>query len=179
MVSINLLPPEFRLEEVKRARFVKVQTIGIGVVLLVIFLTSLVVALRILQSQKITQIQTALTQSEQKISDLKTTQASLLLLKDRLATINQYLGMPSKQSQSYTLIIQLLPASAALNSISVDITGQIIIIALVPDSFALEELITNLTSKDINQDKISQVAFESINRSIDGSFRLNFKVSTN
>lgn len=178
MIDINLLPAEFRTEEIKRAKFLRIQTLGMSVILLMIFLTSLTLALRILQSQRISQIQANLTQSEQKISSLKTTQASLLLLKDRLTTISQYLEIPSRQSQSYTLITQLFPSGVSINSISVDNAAEATILALAPDSSTLDSLITNLTQKDINQDKISRIEFESINRGIQGFYRLNLRVRT-
>ena len=50
-IAINLLPIEFTEQEVKRAKFIKIQTIGVFVILLMVFLSSLSVALVILQSQ--------------------------------------------------------------------------------------------------------------------------------
>ena len=50
-VTINLLPLEFREQDLNNAKFYKVQIIGVAVVLLIIFLSSLTVALRILQSK--------------------------------------------------------------------------------------------------------------------------------
>ena len=66
-ISINLLPPEFLAEDIKRIKFVKIQTIGIGIVLVMIFLASLTVSLRILQSYNIAQIQNKLGQIEEKV----------------------------------------------------------------------------------------------------------------
>lgn len=175
-IAINLLPLEFRAEEIKNAKFYKIQIVGVATILLMIFLSSLTIALRVLQSQNISQIKNKLTQSEQKISNLKNTQASLILLKNRLTTIDQYLGTLSNQTQIYKLITKLLPASISINSISIDKSSEVLVLATAPDRNSLEDLIDNLTSKDSNEDKINQVSLESINRGRDGIYRLSLKI---
>lgn len=175
-ISINLLPVEFLAEEIKKAKFYRIQAMGAAIILLMVFLSTVVVALRILQSQNISRIQNALSQSEKRISDLKNNQASLLLLKNRLTTINQFLGTPSKQSQMYTLITGLLPQSLAINTISVDKGGEVLVLAIASESDSLDNLITSLTSIEDNQDKISQVSLDSINRGRDGVYRISLKI---
>lgn len=176
-ISINLLPIEFREQQLKRAKFYKVQLAGVAVILLMVFLSSLTIALRILQSQNILQLQKRVNASQQIVSGLKSTQGSLLLLKNRLTTIDQYLGSPSRQSQMYKLIAQLLPSSVTVTSISVDSGGNVLISAIMKDSNSLEDLINNLISKEKNQDKINQVSLETLSRGKDGVYRLNFKVT--
>lgn len=175
-ISINLLPIEFREQELRRTRFYKVQALGIGVVMLMVFLSSLTVALRILQSQNISQIQKKIVASEQKVSDYKTTQGSLILLKDRLTAISQYLGNPSKQSQMYKLISELLPPTISIGSVSIGKEGEILLFVATRDSNNLDAFITNLTSKDKNQDKISQVSLDTLSRGRDGIYKANFKI---
>lgn len=177
-IAINLLPIEFRAQELKSAKFYKIQTVGILTILLMIFLASLTITLRILQGQKISQIKQQLTLSEQKITSLKDTQASLFLLKNRLGTISQYLDLPSNQSQMYQLITKLLPESVSLSSISIDKSGGVLLSAIASDGNALDDLITNLTSKETNQDKISQVSVESVNRGRDGIYRISLKIKS-
>lgn len=178
-ISINLLPLEFKIEENKRTKFYKIQSIGIAIILLMIFLSSLTVALRILQSQKISQIQKSLSQTEQKISGFKETQASLLLLKNRLTTINQYLGVPSKQSQLYKLITDLLPSSVNINSISINKSGEISAVALTDNEEVLDQLIADLTSTKKNENKISSISIENLSRGRDGTYRFSFKIKPN
>lgn len=175
-ISIDLLPLEFKTEEVKRAKFYKIQSIGIAAVLLVSFLASLVVALRVLQSQRISKTQDNLTKQEERVTKLKDTQATLILLKNRLTAINEYLGVPSKQSQMYKLINNLIPALISVTSISVSKSGDIVILATAPDGNSLDELILNLTNKDSNQNKISSVSIDNLSRGRDGIYRLSLKV---
>jgi len=175
-ILINLLPPEFLAEELKRAKFTKVQTIGVGVVLVMIFLASLTVALRILQSYSISRIQKSLGQVEEKVLSLKSRQASMVLLKNRLATIDKYLGETSIQNSMYTLLDKLIPGSVTVTSLSVDKSGDTTIIAGVPDSASLDNLMSNLISPDRNEGKIKHVSIESLNRGRDGFYRLSLKI---
>lgn len=175
-IGINLLPEEFHTEELKRVKFYRIQTIGVATILFMVFLASLTIALRILQSQEIQQVKNSLTKSEQQISNLKTSQASLILLKNRLTTINQFLGTSSKQVQMYNLIEKLVPASVSINSISIDKAGEILILAVAPDGKSIDNFLVNLISPETAQDKISQISIDSLNRGRDGIYRISFKV---
>lgn len=177
-ISINLLPLEFREQELKRAKFYKIQTLGVIVILIVIFLTSLTIALRILQSQNIKVVQANYTQAGEKVSGLKNRQASLLLLKNRLAAINQYLDTPSKQNAIFKLISEILPPQIVVTSLNVEKTGDVSIVALAPDTLTLDTAFENLLDQQQNQDKISQVSIENLSRSRDGLFRISFRIKT-
>ncbi|MDD5147263.1 MAG: hypothetical protein PHV63_01765 [Candidatus Daviesbacteria bacterium] len=175
-ILINLLPPEVMAQELKKAKFYKIQFAGIIIVLIMVFLASLTLALRILQNQSIAVIQATLAQEEQKVSDLKGTQASLFLLKNRLNGIDQYFGKSSQQSSMYKLIDKLIPVSVLVNAITIDKTGGAVVLATVPDSASLDNLVNNLTNKEVNESKISQVSVETLNRGRDGFYRIGFKI---
>ena len=175
-IAVNLLPAEFITEQLKNAKFYKVQSAGIAIVMLMIFLSSVTVALRFLQSQKLSQLQTQITASEEKISNLKSTESSLFLLKNRLTTINKYLTSPSQQAQMYKLIMSLLPSSVSISSISVDRSAQVLVSATTADADSLDLLITNLTQEESNEDKIAQVSLENVNRGRDGIYRISLKI---
>lgn len=175
-ISINLLPPEIIEGELKGKSFYKIQFIGIAIILTMVFLASLSVALRILQSNNITVAQEQLTQTQERLVDLKGTQESLLLLKNRLAVISKYLGVSSNQPLMYKLLESLIPSSVVMNAITVDKSGGAILLATVPDSLILDDLINNLTQKDNNEGKISQVSIENLSRGRDGFYRISLKI---
>ena len=176
-ISINLLPTEFITQELKSGKFYKVQAIGVAVILGMIFLTSVTIALRILQSRNIVLVQARLVEAQQRVSDLKSTQASLVLLKDRLKVVNQYLGTPSKQTSMYDLIDKLVPSEVFINAIIVDRNGEVQVVASLPDSQTLDNLITSLTAKESNQDIIKEVGVGSLNRGRDGLYRISLKIT--
>ena len=175
-ISINLLPPEIIAREIKNASFYRVQLIGIAVILTMIFLTSLTVALRILQSRNITEVQAQLNQTEEKVSGLKNTQASLLLLKDRLAVIDKYWGVPSRQSAVYQLLDKLIPPTIVVSAVTINKADEVVLLALAPDSTSLDNLLNNLTLREKNEGSIRQISIESLNRGKDGFYRVSFKV---
>lgn len=177
-IAINLLPIDYIQEEVKKTKFYKIQAIGIAVILLMVFLASLVVALRVLQSQNIKVAQTQVSAQEQKISDLKDKQVSLFILKDRLSVIDKYLNTSSKQVSLYQLLDKLIPPSVVVSSVAVDKAGQIVLSCLVPDSQTLDEVVSNMTDTKINQNKISQVSLDNISRGRDGVYRVGFTIKT-
>mgnify|MGYP001571362873 FL=1 len=178
-ISINLIPPEIQETKLKKANFYKIQYVGIVTILIMVFLASLTGALRILQSRSVAEVQAKLTQTEQKVSDLKSTQVSLLLLKNRLAVIDKYLGVSSEQSSMYKLIDKSIPSSVVINAITVNKSREVVLLALVPDSVILDNLMNNLTLEENNEGKISQVSIESLNRGRDGLYRISFKIKSN
>lgn len=178
-LTIDLLPAEFKAQEIKKNKFYRIQSIGVAVVLLTSFLASMTIALRILQNQQIKRAQARFDEASQKVTDLRTTQGYLLLLKNRLTTINQYLGTASKQAQMYSLVEKLLPGSVSLNTISVEKTGETLILGTSIDANALDLFLNNLLSKETNQNKIKGVNMETFNRGKDGIYRISLKIIPN
>jgi hypothetical protein len=178
-MAINLLPQEFRLEELKRAKFFKIQTVGVGVILFMALLASVSVGLRILQSQNITSIQENLADTEQRVLAHKDVQGSLLLLKNRLTAVGKYLEVPSEGVYMYGLISKLIPSTVTINSMSIGRDGEILVLAVSKDSTALDELFNNLTSQETNEGKIKEVSMENLSRGRDGIYRINFTVKPN
>lgn len=177
-IIVNLLPAEFLAEEGKKAKFFKVQQIGVGIVLLMIFLSSLTVVLRVLQSQNISQIQTRISRAEEEVSELKDKQATLLLLKNRLTTISKFLGKGSKQIEVYALLDKLLTDKVSVSSMSVDSAGNVALVATIADTNTLDNMISTLTNKEANQGKIGAVSIESLNRGRDNLYRLSLKLES-
>lgn len=177
-IAINLLPPEITTQQLKRAKFYKIQAAGVAIILVLTFLTSLTLAMRILQSRSIELSKAKLAQAEQRVGELKEIQVSLFLLKNRLSAIDQYLGVASKQNSMYQLIERLIPPSVAINAVTVDAAGGVLLTVLVPDAVSLDELVNNLSVKENNEGKISQVAIDSLNRGKDTFFRVSFRIKS-
>lgn len=175
-ISINLLPAEFTAEQVKKAKFYKIQGIGVVAILVMVFLSSLTVALRILQSQNISEAQAILNEREQRVLGLKNRQASLILLKNRLSAVSKYLGVSSKQVSVYKFINDLLPPTFGINSLTVDKSGEILILAVVSDIITLDNFISTLISDESGQGKVSQLSLENLNRGRDGIYRVSLKI---
>lgn len=175
-ITINLLPVEFIAEEIKKNKFVKIQKIGIGIVLLMIFLSFLTLSLRIFQSNNTKSAQITVANAESKVTAFSSKQAQLLLLKDRLVAINQYLGISSKQVDLYNLSASLIPPDVIVNTASVGSEGSVVISAVTTDPISIDRMISDFLNKEKNEGKINQVSLENISRGRDGTYRVSFTV---
>lgn len=175
-ISINLLPQEFIAEQIQKTRFYKIQSAGIFVVLAMIFLSILVVSLRVLQSNQLNTAGAKASEVEQRVTNLSERQSSLIFLKDRLQSIGQYIGVSSKQAVMYDLISELLPQPLSVNQISIGGGGEVLFSATAPSLESIDQLIEDLLDKERNEDKISSVAIDALNRGRDGIYRVSFKI---
>ena len=178
-MSINLLPVSFRQLQQQNSKFYKIQTISIFLLLSLIFLTSIAVALRFLQTQQIKAAEVNLQQSNDKVSSLKSREEALFIVKNRLTAIDQISNIPSKQRAIYNLVNQLIPASLSLSLVSVDASGNMIVSIVAPNFTALDGLLSDLTNKEKNENQISKVSLESFSRSRDGLYRASLKIIPN
>lgn len=176
-ISIDLLPLEFRIEDLKRKKFFRIQAIGLTIIAVVALLAATVVGLRIFQSRVDKKIQNQLAAAESNVRQFQQTQASLFLLKDRLATISKYLETPSKEVQSYNLLTQLAPANVSLGAISINQGGEISVLVSSSDAVSLDRLIEDLINKNTNQGKIKKLSVESLSLNREGLIRLNLKIT--
>ncbi len=141
-------------------------------------MASFTVALGILQSQLVRRAEGQLGDAQQKVTLYKDKEVTLMALKNRLKAIDQYRGVPSLQVSMFNLLNTLLSPSIVVNNLSVGKTGDISFSAVVQSSALLDEMITDLTDKDKNQGKIDSVSVDSLNRSKDGVYRVDFKIKT-
>lgn len=175
-ISINLLPQEFISEQIQKTRFYKIQSAGIFVILTMIFLSILVVSLRVLQSSQLNTAGAKASEAEQRVTNLAARQSSLIFLKDRLLSIGQSIGVSSKQAGMYALINELLPQPLSVNQISIGVGGEVLFSATTSNLESIDQLIEDLLDKERNEDKISSVAIEALNRGRDGIYRISFKI---
>lgn len=175
-LSINLLPAQYTGLQKEYTKFLRVQTISVGIILFLIFLASLTVALGVFQNQQVKSAQANLDNFTSKVSGLKPKEASLAILKNRLSVIDQIISLPSKQRSLYNLVTQLSPPSLTISGVSIDTSGNMLLTVLSPDYSSMDGLLTALMSTSRNEDKIAQVLVENLSRSRDGVYRGSLKI---
>ena len=124
-ITINLLPREVKEAQRVQSKFYKVQEISIIVILTMIFLASVTFALGVLQSESIRDANFNLSASENKLSEFKSKEGALLILKNRASFVSQLTTAPSKQRTAYSLVSNLLPESVLVGSLEADRTGNL------------------------------------------------------
>lgn len=174
-ISINLLPYEFTAALQRRKTFLKIQAVGYSIVLLTVFLSVLLVTLRILQSSQLNATSARAKEAEGKVSSFSGRQASLVLLKDRLQAAEQHVGISSKQAEMYNLISSLLPRELTVTQISIG-EGEVLVTAYTSDVNVLDKTLSVLLDKEKNEGKVTKVSIDSLNRGRDGVFRSILKV---
>ena len=120
-------------------------------------------------------VQSALSQEEKHLEGFKTTQASLIFLKNRLDIISKYSDKASKQNDVYESLSENIPSEAIISSLSVDRLGNALVLASIPDVTVLDDLFTGLVSSE--DSKFSQVSIDNLSRGRDGIFRVSFKLT--
>jgi|SRR3990167_9204003 len=174
-ISINLLPFDTALKQKKQRKFRLVQVISTSIFIVLVFLASGAVSLRILQSQDIKKIQTEVKAHENDITAQKDKESGVLVLKSRLDIISKYIGKVSKQVSNYKFISEETPESVDVSSISVENNGSMRISVLATNSQALDGFIEGLISTEASV-IFSKVEIETLSRGRDATYRANLRL---
>lgn len=169
-ININLLPAEDALKQKKVRRFLLIQTVSTVLLLGLIFLTSSAFALRVLQGQNISKVQSLAQEEEARVGGFKDKETALFVLKNRLSAINNIVKTSGTQAAIYDLVVSDLPPSVVATSVSIDKVGNVIESLIVPDGRTLD----NLLAKFLNQ--AQKIEVESLSRGRDGIYRVNLKI---
>jgi hypothetical protein len=172
-ISINLLPQETAISERRAERLKTVKLVSISTLLVLFLFTSLLVTLRILQTRNINNIKVAASASEQKITQNKGKESSLVLLKDRLGIIDK-LSAPSKQSIIYNSVVSKIPPSVSIVSVGVDSVGNLAISAATQEHLSLISFFETMTSDEVFK-QIAQVKVDSLSKGRDEVYRASLK----
>ena len=177
-ISINLLPQEVTQTQIKQEKSYKIRLMWVAMLMFMIFLSSLAVALQILQSGNFLKAQSNLKKIEEKVISLKGREVSSVILKNRLSAIDQLIATPSKQVITYHLIESLIPPSFIVSSLDVDSSGTITMSLVTTDSVALDNFVASVISSEKNEGKIASVEIESLSRGRDYIYRTNLKIKS-
>lgn len=179
LLKINLLPAEFLASQREFQKFRKIQLISIFVLMLLVFLSSLTIGLRVFQTQRVSAAQAVLDDNSSKVSLQKPKEVQLSVLKDRLSILRKLIANPSHQLEIFNIVNTLLPSQLIVNSVSVDAAGNIQLSMLATDISLLQNFIDKLMSKELNEGKIGGVEVASLVRSREAVYRVDLKVVAN
>lgn len=175
-LSINLLPVEYTQVYASTERFRKIQSTGIGILVLLIFLSTLTFVLNWLQNSNILQANTNLQAKERQVSQFKSQEESLVLLKDRLNTLQKISTTPSRSNAMYNLIATLMPASLIPTLIVTDTVGNISLTLITSNSTDVDNFVSDLVNPQRNNSLVEKVEVDNLSRGKDGVYRINLKI---
>ena len=174
-VAINLLPQEFSQKQSELKKLRSIQAASALIILLMIFLASVTLALRIIQLREFQRVEVKAKEAESEVSELKDTEASLTILKNRVDIIRQIKNFPSKTATLFDEALKLIPAEILVSSSSVDRNGIILLSTISPSSGSLGKLLGNILGTE-KSELFKKVEIESLSSGRDGVYRANFKI---
>lgn len=176
-LKINLIPPEIREKAKKEAKRSVLARISVGLLGLLILLTSGLLALIIFQNVTLQNLTREIDQERSKIVALKDKEVAVFFLKNRLNSINKFSSSNTKQGQNYDLINSLFPTGADLTSVQIDKTDKILLTGETTSAQNLDLLFDNLTDPKMNEGKIASVLVDSLSRTPNGIIRFNLSIN--
>lgn len=176
-ISINLLPLDFTKARFEQEKFSHIQTFGIILITLFIFVAIASFAFRFIQSQNIDKLQKQLNGYEERLLTLQKREASVVILKNRLTTISQLTSTQSVNKSMYELMNSLTPVSIIINSLIIDTNGNMLLSGNTSDVFSLDSYLLSLVNKEKNKDRISGATLENLSRGKDGIYRFSLKIN--
>lgn len=177
MLSINLLPGEYLSEQLKRAKFSRIQFISISILLAFFFIASLTSAFSIMEKQKINLLNQKALEVEEGIKEVSKKEVSLVTLKNRLEQIMKYTSSGSKQAELFAYFKKILPAGVSLNSLSIDKTGEITTSIILSDVQMVDEIVKVFTpGEDNSKIKIKEISVDGLRRNAEGVYGVNLKL---
>lgn len=174
-ISINLLPPETTLNLKHQNKFKVIQRISTAALLIMVFLASVTVPLRIMQDKNFQNIDAAAKSQVETIEALRTKEISLTVLKNRLSLITKVSNDPHTQTIAYNLVNNLT-SNFSVGSLQIDKNGSAAITVNFTDANSLGIFLNNVTNS-IASDKLSKVIVDSLGRGPDGIYRADFKLT--
>lgn len=176
-IAINLLPPEILLERRHSSKLYLLNNISIGVLVVLIFLTSATLAIKFSQNSELKKAEQDLAYAEGKVSALKGREDQTLALKQRLSSIESLTGGDAKMKKIFNLVVYLIPPDMQVSTVTVDKNGNMSIALSGFSVASLETLISNLSDKDKNADLIARVDLEGISIGRDSTYRFSMKIA--
>lgn len=174
-ISINLLPPELKLEEKKKSKKAWVVRLTILAVFFVIIVTAVAFGFGIFKKTEHRQFSANLENARKKVASLNENEGYLTLIRDHLSTIDKLRSSQSQVTSSFQLIFNLVPSGVSVQSVSID-GGKLISLSGESNSVdSLSLFLDNLTISEKNEGKIAKVTVNNLAKAKDS---LKFDLST-
>lgn len=175
-IKINLLPPEIKDKAKKEAKQSLINKISIALLGVLILMTSSILAMVIFQGGTVNLLNTEIEKEKSRIQNLSSAEAIVLLLKNRIDSINQFTNKRYKQREVYDLLTPLFPQGVVLKTIAINKTTKVAVTGQTDNTFPLQTLFDDLIDPETNQGKINSVTVESLNTNRAG---INFELTIN
>lgn len=174
-ISVNLLPRDVILQRKQDSRFVLINRVSIGLLVLLVFFTSAALAVRMLQRTNLEEAQDSLVLAQEKVKSYSDKEEQVVLLKDRLASIQTLIGGDSKRKEIFNTMVRLAPADLQITEASVDKSGIMTVSFSGTSLTSIQSLLTSLSKPDTGLN-LSQMNLEGLSLGKDSVYRFTLKI---
>lgn len=175
-LSINLLPPELKLNKKKQHKKNLIIRISVGILMLMILITSGLLSVSIYQKSQLEVESTALEKLKSQLGSYREQEVIAFLLRNRLSGITQAENKQFPQTQAFNLLTGITPLDVSIYAFKVDRSDKVNIQGQTNNTQALGELFINLTDPKVNVGKVSKVNLNSLNKSGADLYRFDLNV---
>jgi hypothetical protein len=176
-MSINLLPREVVLQRRNDSSFSRIYKLCIFGLVIAAFVTAVVLAVRVSQRLALEQTESYLTQAEAKINSFKDRETQLAELKEYLSLIKNLSNADLKKKSVYNLVAFLAPPDVTFSDVSIGSDGSTVISASSRSLVLIDQLVTDLSSKDKNADLISKIDLDGFTLGKDSTYRFGIRIT--
>lgn len=175
-ISINLLPKEILLQRQQSTKLNFLIKLSTGLLILLIFLASATLAMRIAQNLEFKKASDSVAYAQERETNLQSREAQLAFLKERLSLIDQFSQKDKKIKEVFNLVVNLIPQDIQISELSVDKSGNMVILLSTNNLLSLEKMIEDLGNKEKNSNLIKKMSMEGLTRGKDGVYRFSLKI---
>jgi Tfp pilus assembly protein PilN len=180
-LSINLLPEQVSAEKKQRAKAATFVQISVLILVLIFVASGVILSFRFSQAAQLSKLQSQINSVKDEINSPDSTKREGLLvtLKQRLDSLNEANSKSYPAQYAFSLINSMLPPNTQITGLNLDKTGKVTLEITSPDTTTLQSFLNNLMDPQINQQKVSSAAVQSINMNKDNTYAtsLNFKLA--
>lgn len=176
-LSINLLPQQVLLERVQSSKLSFVNRLSVGVLILIIVVTTGVILFRINQNNENNKITDSVKAAEDKVTALSAKETTAFALKNRMDAISSKIGSDDKVKQMFSLIVYLTPPDVNLFDASVDKNGSVVASFTSSSLAGIDKLFTSLSNKETNFGLVSAVSLNGISLGKDAVYHFALRIA--
>lgn len=175
-ILINLLPVELAEVAKEQKKKLRITKVSIGIIIVMILITSIVFAYRIIQSGTNEKIASNINAAREKINSYKQQEELLTVLKNRIDGITGLISKESIQAQAFNLIYALNPPQVKIVNLSIDKSGRVQMTGETTDIERLRFFFDNLTDPKKHEGKIAAVSIEGLSRASSGKIKFDLSI---
>lgn len=176
-LKINLLPRDILLARQLGSKARLINKLSIGLLVILICLTSATLGIRFVQNLDLKKANTNLTSAQNLVESQGIVEAQAALVKQQLDSIESISGQDANRKAIFNLLVALMPADVQISEASVDKESNMTLTLSSPSLSSLQDLFSGLSDPEKNAGLISKVDLQGLSVDRDGAYRFGLRIT--